>query len=107
MTDQHEFSVSTERGGDRIDVVVTGDVDSATSNQLETLLSDLADPAEVLHVAVDLAGVGFIDSSGLRALIVGQRVVEAAGSRLTIGMASAPVRRLFEMTGLVDRFFLP
>jgi len=107
MTDEHEFSATTKRDGDRIDVIVAGDVDSSTSQQLETLLSELADPTITVHVVVDLAGVGFIDSAGLRALIVAQRVIEAAGSRLTVGMASAPVTRLLEMTGLVDRFFLP
>ncbi len=55
-------------------------------------------------VKVDLAGVGYADSTGLRALVLLQRQVRDAGAEFTLIAPSEPVRRIFRSTGLSQVF---
>lgn len=82
-------------------VVVEGEIDLATAPAVEKALGKAAD--EGISV-VDLTGVTFIDSTGLRALLVANSNVEG---RLSLIVAQGPVTRLFEITGvdLVFRVF--
>ncbi len=80
-------------------VTILGDVDSDTSTHLETYLAGLEATSDLV---LDLRGVEFMDSSGLRTVIaMHQRHVDA-GSTLRIHGMSAPVRRLFDITGVVE-----
>ena len=76
-------------------LILTGEIDSYTAPDLAARLS--ADPpAEV----IDVAGVSFIDSSGLRILVEVHQQRLAAGSRLVLRSPSAAVQRLLEISGL-------
>lgn len=55
-------------------------------------------------VVVDLRGVSFMDSSGLRFLVSMRQDVEKRGGRFLLGGLSGPVRRLFDIAGL-SRWF--
>jgi anti-anti-sigma factor len=50
-------------------------------------------------VVLDLQQVTFLDSSGVRALI---RLRQHHGDRLRLGALSAPVRRVLEISGLLQ-----
>ena len=54
---------------------------------------------------VDLAGVRFIDSSGLAVLIKAKQDVKEYGGKLTLAGINKTVRSIFEMARL-DQFFL-
>ena len=99
----------TVRDGDQSGtavVVAMGEVDASNCKSLEDLLLSFARTDGRRQVDVDLAEVSFIDSSGLRALIVGERAISEAGGALRVNAASSVVRRLFEITGLIDRLGL-
>ena len=49
---------------------------------------------------VDLAGVSFIDSSGLRVLVQDHQTRTEAGESLRLRAPSAAVQRLLEISGL-------
>jgi anti-anti-sigma factor len=52
------------------------------------------------HVVVDLSGVGFCDSTGLKALMDAAREVAVRGRRLVVvAPQEGPVRRVLAMTG--------
>lgn len=51
-------------------------------------------------VVIDLSGVDFCDSSTLRVFVEAQRRSAAAGHTLELARPSAPVRNLFEVSGL-------
>lgn len=76
---------------------LVGDIDSHTAPTLEAVLVEL-DPDR--DVALDLAAVGFIDSSGLRVLVAGHQRFEGSDSRLVLRSPSAAVLRLLEIAGL-------
>jgi anti-sigma B factor antagonist len=76
-----------------------GDIDSHTAGDLEAALAALGTSGEVL---LDVAGVGFIDSSGLRVVVSVNAALVDAGHALRIRGASPAVVRLVEITGLGD-----
>ena len=92
-------SVSFVEGGAA--VVVRGEVDLETA---PVLLGDLrtAFAASVTVVSVDLGQVTFLDSSGIRALLLAAR--EAWGRGITFGLAavSGAARLVIDAAGLSD-----
>lgn len=59
------------------------------------------------EIGLDLAAVTFMDCASLGAMIGCLRQARAAGGRLQIAAASAPVRRVLELTGTGDALGLP
>jgi anti-sigma B factor antagonist len=53
-------------------------------------------------VVIDLSGVGFIDSSGLRVLVEAHQRAEAEARRLVLSGPSRQVLRLLEISGLME-----
>lgn len=84
-------------------VVATGVVDSHTVTNLEQELGALGVDGDV---TLELGGVTFIDSSGLRIIVASHQALEDAGHRLELRNASDAVRRLLEITGLTDHLNL-
>jgi anti-sigma B factor antagonist len=83
-------------------IKVEGEIDIASSPALGAAL-DHVDADR--HVVLDLGGVDFMDSSGLKVLI-GQTVRRGeAGGSLYVRNASSAVRRVVEITGLNQFFF--
>jgi len=75
-------------------LVLVGEIDSFTAPDLAARLADTS------IVAVDLSGVTFIDSSGLRALVEAHQRHADADAGLTLRRPSAAVQRLLEISGL-------
>ena len=87
-----------------IDVLtVDGEVDVATAPRLRQLLDDVIESGHG-RVVVDLSTVGFLDSSGLGALVWGLKKARARGGWVRLVIGQPRVRRVFELTGL-DRSF--
>jgi anti-sigma B factor antagonist len=76
-------------------LVLQGEIDSYTAPDLAERLS-AQPPIEVL----DVSGVTFIDSSGLRVIVEAHQARSSAGSRLVLRSPSAAVQRLLEISGL-------
>lgn len=83
-------------------LMLEGELDLETAPEFDTRLAGLA-IAGVERVLIDLRGVTFMDSTGLRSIIAAHRVAESNGHRLVVRRGSRQVRRLFELTGLNDR----
>ena len=100
-----EFEVTTEqRNGARI-VRVSGEVDISTHERLGEQLVSEAGAGD--FVVVDLSSCNFLDSSGIRALLLGQKAAESSGSgRFAIVASSPQVARVLELTGVDDAISL-
>lgn len=95
------LDVSTEAGV--ATVVLAGELDPHSADSVAEALHALGGDEAVTRVVVDLAGVGFIDSSGLRVLLAADEALTANGSKLVLRSPSDAARRLFEITDLLDR----
>jgi anti-sigma B factor antagonist len=91
-----EFKVSLESRDGACVVFVSGEIDLATHDELTAKLREAARGEQ--PVVVDLSACHFIDSSGIRALLLGER--EASG--FSIAGAAEQVKRVLEMTGVTQ-----
>jgi anti-sigma B factor antagonist len=87
------FDPSTER----LVVGLSGEIDVATAPMVMTALETI-EASETRVVAIDLDEVTFIDSSGLRVLLIGQRILAERGLELVVCNAQPQASRLFAMT---------
>lgn len=78
-------------------VTAEGQIDSHTSAVLEEALATMAADAAV---SIDLSGVTFVDSSGLRVIVRAHKRQRSGGGDLSIVKPSQPVSRLLDITGL-------
>jgi anti-sigma B factor antagonist len=84
-------------------VLVAGDIDLTTAPKLrEQLLRLLSDGQTQL--VVDLAGVGFCDSTGLGVLIGAARRARNVGGDVQLSGLSSGLVRIFELTRLHQAF---
>jgi anti-sigma B factor antagonist len=85
---------------------ITGEIDVATAPMVRAELSDLVNRG-AQHITLDLADVGFIDSSGLGVLVgTMRRLQDGCGGRIRVDAVQDGVRRVFEITGLGPMFGL-
>ena len=84
---------------------LTGELDMAGVDRFERLL--IADESpEAGTFVVDMRGLTFIDSSGLRALIIADKRVRAEGGRFVVVRGSEQVNEVLEMTGVAKQIEL-
>lgn len=95
MTTHLEIERSEQ--GDAVVVAAKGEIDLASAPELERHLNDAIGDG---HVVIDLLGITFVDSTGLRALIMADERAREKGGRLTLVLAPGPVTKLFDITGV-------
>lgn len=84
-----------------VTVSLSGELDLASAHDLEQALTD-AQATNAGRVVIDLAGLEFIDSTGLRVLLSAQRRADATGQALLLRNPQPQVRRLFEIAGILE-----
>lgn len=89
-----QLRIEVRNGIEPVEVSLIGDVDIATEQRVIEALAAVAAQA----VIVDLSHVGFLDSSGIRALVIGHRASRAAGGSLALRAPSPEVSQVLELT---------
>ncbi len=85
---------------DRITVVtVTGELDADSMLALQAPLSELSLES---HIVLDMSGVRFMDSSGLKVILAQRIRMTEPGGSIHIRQASSSVQRVLEVSGLAD-----
>lgn len=103
--------MTTQMHADRLDhdirgwtcVHVEGEVDLQSAPVLKDALTS-AIAAGIPALLVDLCDVGFMDSSGLGALVTGMKRAQEADTRFGLVCTDGPVRKVLTITRL-DRAF--
>jgi anti-anti-sigma factor len=93
------FTVVAGEGGTT--VRLEGELDLSWSRELESALRDAQGTAGTEGVVIDLAGLTFVDSSGLLVLLTAHRRAQPAVP-LRLRGARGQVKRVFELTGLSE-----
>jgi anti-sigma B factor antagonist len=83
-------------------VKVAGQLDLESSPMLRAELVELID-AGCEEVVIDVADLGFVDSSGLSVLLMAHRALKANGGGLEIRNPPPRMRKLLDISG-IDRF---
>ena len=84
-------------------LTVSGEIDMQSSTVLREVLTDLIETGSHL-VVINMGGVTFLDSTGLKALIYARKQIrEHRGSLRLVALRSGPAK-VIEITGLSDMF---
>jgi anti-anti-sigma factor len=95
---QFDYTVDTTQTETRIKV--GGEIDSAVADQLaDAIVAVLTDGAQ--RVVVDLTDVWFLDSSGVRALLVGHKFASEHEQTMTVQNPTRRVHRVLDMGGVL------
>jgi anti-sigma B factor antagonist len=99
-TSPEEFSISAADRDGRAYVTLSGELDLATAPELEQLVTERIDAGE--EVVVDLRGLEFMDSSGIRVLVAAHARAGRAGTRLFVVRPEpeSAVAKIVEVSGL-------
>ena len=97
------FDSVVDQEGTIVTFVLKGEIDLLAVQQLEGQI-DIAFDGEERLVVLDLGGIEFIDSTGLRMLLRVRSKVADDGGNLLIGRVSRPVKKLLDLTNLTDGF---
>ena len=100
MTEFTNESLSVDVAEDGT-IVVRGDIDMAGGPVLEATILQREDDRPVV---IDLGGVQFMDSSGLRSLLDAARRAQSRGTTVVLRSVTAEVERLLEITGTAGQF---
>ena len=82
-------------------VELVGELEVVSVEEFSVRMADL-DGGGRSHVVIDVAGITFIDSSGINALIRAVRSVEARGGTAVLASPSAVAQRVFAITRLPE-----
>ncbi len=93
------FSIEEERVGQGHRLALSGELDLAAAYDLETALSRLCGAGGPIEL--DLRGVTFMDSMGMRSLLTARDMCTEAGSSLSV-LAGEGQRKMLEVTGLIE-----
>jgi stage II sporulation protein AA (anti-sigma F factor antagonist) len=96
-TSARSLSIRLARIIDAPVVMLTGDVDLSTVEQLAAALEPLHG-----HVVVDLDGVSFLDRTGVEVFAAARRRLVAAGGTLHLRAPRDHIRSEFEILGIDD-----
>jgi len=98
-----ELSVVTRREGARTVISVTGEIDVYTAPTLRERLNELVADGEY-HLVVDMAGVDFLDSTGLGVLVGGLKRARSHDGTLRLVCDQEKILKVFRITGLTKVF---
>ena len=88
-------------------VVVAGELSLTEAKALERHLSEVLATTDEQQVVLDLAGVAFIDSTGLGVLVRAHQAASQRGIRLAVRNPGRQAQRLLTLTGLEAHLTLP
>jgi anti-sigma B factor antagonist len=93
----------TTHSGSVVVIAPTGELDLSGAAILQAELDRLADDGDVSGVVLDLRGLAFMDSSGLRLVVLADMQARDVGRRFAIVRGDETVHRVFEITRMSDR----
>jgi anti-anti-sigma factor len=94
--------VRQQEGPNQVELLLHGELDATTCPVAEREIAGAQDERPAVLV-VDLAGLTYLDSSGIRMVLLAQEHADDAGRTVAVRLGSGMARRLFDMLGLTDR----
>ncbi len=92
------LSITTEVDGPVARLALEGELDLASAGHVEECLASVEEGAPQ-RIVIDLDGLAFIDSTGLRTLIQAAARARERGGELLLRPGDESIQRVFELTG--------
>ncbi len=99
-----DFTWTVENAAQGLVVKPVGELDVYWAPSFRDALLHVINGSAGLRVEVDLAGVSFVDSTGLGVLVGAQRRLADRGGELILTHLPGPTRKALEVSGLLPHF---
>lgn len=99
------MDITSRQVADRTVVHLDGRLDVTSAKVFEDFMLDLIGKASS-DIVVDMSGVHYVASSGLRALTVAAKKANASGRELSLSNLHANVREVFDISGFSSVFMI-
>ena len=93
------MTIDIKKSQEQTILEIAGRVDTITAPALEKTINE--DIGDAKHLILDVKGMEYISSAGLRVLLGAQKKMQKLGSMKVIHVCEA-VMEVFEMTGFTD-----
>jgi anti-sigma B factor antagonist len=93
------MTIDIKKSQEQTILEIVGRVDTITAPALEKTINE--DIGDAKHLILDVKGMEYISSAGLRVLLGAQKKMQKLGSMKVIHVCEA-VMEVFEMTGFTD-----
>lgn len=93
------LNISKNADGSSLSVALEGRLDTSTAPELEEALGGALEG--ITDLTLDLNGLEYISSAGLRVLLSTQKIMNKQGN-MVITNASEEVKEIFDVTGFSD-----
>jgi anti-sigma B factor antagonist len=97
-----EFDTTLSSAGDAL-IALSGELDLSGAPALDQEIEELSRRPGVQRVVLDLRGLDFLDSSGLRVVALAERRLRSGGRGLVLVRGNENVQRVFEITRMDER----
>lgn len=98
------MTITVEFNGGIASIVLSGGIDYSAQEAFKTANKQALSADGVTEIRVDFAKATFLDSSGIRALLMLQKGADTAGKSLVLLNCNEELRNIFEIGGF-DRVF--
>lgn len=93
------MTIEIKRNAEETAIELVGRLDTTTAPALDKTINE--DIGDTKNLILDLKGLEYISSAGLRVLLAAQKKLQKIGSMKVINVCEA-VMEVFEMTGFAD-----
>lgn len=99
LIDLGELTIRSVREGVVHTVALTGELDLATAGDVDRVLEQV-EATDAESIVLDLSGLTFMDSTGVRLVVTAHGRSRADANRLTLRRGQAAVQRVMELSGV-------
>lgn len=99
LIDLGELTIRSVREGGVHTIALTGELDLATADEVDKEL-ERVEATDAKSIVLDLSGLSFMDSTGVRLVVNAHTRSRADADRLTLRRGQAAVQRVMELSGV-------
>lgn len=93
------MNIEKKENGSTLNITVSGRLDTGTSPQLDAEIKQSI--LNVTRLVIDMTGLDYISSAGLRVLLSAQKIMNRQGEMIVKG-ANESIMEVFEITGFTE-----
>lgn len=99
LTERGQLTLRSEREGQTHTICLFGELDLATADDVQAEL-ERVESTDAEEIVLDLSGLKFMDSTGVRLIVNAHARARADGIRLTLLRGRPAVQRVMELSGI-------